>query len=679
MSPKPRKFLLISAVLALVLVQLACASVTGGDDTPPVPTSAVATASTRTGIANLSVPFEAVVQIWAMYYDEVGELQIGWTGSGTIISPEGLILSNAHVVLPDRYFPVDALVVAMTSTQDEEPEATYYAEVLQADATLDLAVIRVITDMDDNPVNGLELPYVPLGHSDTLSLGDAITILGYPGIGGDTVTLTRGEVSGFTSQPEYGQRAFIKTSATIAGGNSGGLAVDAAGNLIGVPTQLGYGGDDQYVDCRVLADTNRDGFVDDLDSCVPTGGFINALRPVDLAVPLIEAAQRGEISIIGGEEPETVSAPVESGTFTDDFSSDTSGWDTLATETYSAYYEDGEYFVEDIGGDVYYYVRPYLNFENVEMTIDVRMVEGIDIAEVDLVCRYVDVDNNYEFRLFNDGTVGISKWLAGEYVNLVELQDSGIDLGTDFHSVTISCDGSELSMSIDGEVVAEVTDESFASGDVALAVYNSEEGSSALVAFDNFEASVSGAGNVATGDVELFDDFSTSTNGWDESSEDEFARYYLDERYFIEVNPSQYTVWSALTQNFENVVINVDVNIEQAGHDGDIGILCRYEDADNHYALEVSEDGYFSIWKRVNGEVSYLVDWTASDLIPIDSSGFTVNAACDGAQLSVGIDGELLATATDSDFSSGSVGLIAGTWENGGLVVSFDNFEVIVP
>jgi hypothetical protein len=491
--------------------------------------------------------------------------------------------------------------------------------------------------------------------------------------------LTRGEVSGFTSQPAYGQRAFIKTSATIAGGNSGGLAVDAAGNLIGVPTQLGYGGDDQYVDCRVLADTNRDGFVDDLDSCVPTGGFINALRPVDLAIPLIEAAERGEISIIGGEEPETVSAPVESGTFTDDFSSDTSGWDTLATETYSAYYQDGEYFLEDIGGDVYYYVRPYLNFENVEMSIDVRMVEGIDIAEVDLVCRYVDIDNNYEFRLFNDGRVGISKWLAGEYLTLVEVQETGMDLETSVHSVTISCDGNQLSMSIDGDLVAEVIDESFASGDVALAVYNSEEGTSALVAFDNFEASVAGAGNVATGDVELFDDFSTSTNGWDESSDDEFARYYLDERYFIEVNPSQYTVWSALTQNFENVVINVDVNIEQACHDGDIGILCRYEDADNHYALEVSEDGYFSIWKRVNGEVSYLVDWTASDLIPIDSSGFTVNAACDGAQLSVGIDGELLATATDSDFSSGSVGLIAGTWENGGLVVSFDNFEVIVP
>ena len=54
-----------------------------------------------------------------------------------------------------------------------------------------------------------------------------------------------------------------------------------------------------------------------------------------------------------------------------------------------------------------------------------------------------------------------------------------------------------------------------------------------------------------------------------------------------------------------------------------------------------------------------------------------INASCDGAQLSVGINGNLLATGTDGDFDSGGVGLIAGTWENSGMIVSFDNFEVI--
>ena len=39
--------------------------------------------------------------------------------------------------------------------------------------------------------------------------------------------------------------------------------------------------------------------------------------------------------------------------------------------------------------------------------------------------------------------------------------------------------------------------------------------------------------------------------------------------------------------------------------DGDFGVICRYQDIDNFYGLEVSEDGYFSIWKYVDGEFSY--------------------------------------------------------------------------
>lgn len=666
---------LITVALVIPFVLAACAA-------PPAPTATPAPLPTATvsQFRNSSVPFEAVVQIWAEFYDETGELQIGWTGSGTFVSPDGLVLTNAHVVLPDRYFPVDALVVAMTITQDQEPEPRYYAEVLQADAALDIAVIRITEDYDGNPVDraSLNLPHVPLGNSDQLNLGDAITILGYPGIGGDTVTLTRGEVSGFTSQPEYGQRAFIKTSATIAGGNSGGLAVDANGLLIGVPTQLGYGGEDQYVDCRVLADTNRDGFVDDSDSCVPTGGFINALRPVALAIPLIEAAQRGEVSIVGAEEPLAMTQPVSSGSYADDFSDENSGWDIYTTETGSVYYSNGEYIVEDIAGDVYYSGSPHLMFQDVVMSIDVRVVEEVEFNEIDLVCRHVDNNNNYEFRLTTDGYAGISKWLNGEYIDLASMQQANISWDS-VHRVTISCQGSHLSLSVDGQVVAEAEDNSFTSGDLALAVYNPNEvGSRFTVAFDNFEAGVpSGAPQAAEGETVISEEFNDGGLGWYQNSDESESLVVADGKYTVQVIPTNFSSPSAIDGNYEDVVINVDVDIEQPSRDGDIGVICRFIDYDNFYALEVSEDGYYSIWKRVNGEVFYVVEWAPSSLIPTDGSSFVVNAACDGAQLSVGINGDLLATGTDGEFSSGGVGVIAGTWVNGGLTASFDNFEVI--
>jgi len=219
-----------------------------------------------------------------------------WTGSGSIVSPDGLILTNAHVVSdPDPAYQPAALGVAITVRSDQLPELKYLAEIQAIDYQLDLAVIQIASDLDGRPIEPeqLNLSYVTQGDSDLLELGDMLQILGYPGIGGETITFTEGVVSGFTREQGVEGRAYIKTDATIAGGNSGGLAANGAGQLIGVPTQVGYGGDERFADCRYLADTNGDDVIDENDNCIPVGGFINALRPVNLASPLLEAARTG--------------------------------------------------------------------------------------------------------------------------------------------------------------------------------------------------------------------------------------------------------------------------------------------------------------------------------------------------------------------------------------------------
>jgi S1-C subfamily serine protease len=242
----------------------------------------------------------ATVQILALTRSG-GGLSPVWSGSGSLISADGLILTNAHVV-DDRGGEFSDLGVAVLLQADQPPELMYLAEVAAVDYALDLAVLRLVSDLEGNPIQ-VDLPFVQLGDSDAVAIGEGLKILGYPGIGGDTITFTEGVVSGFTSERNVEGRAWIKTDATIAGGNSGGMAANAEGELVGIPTQASSGAEDsEIVDCRLIADTNGDGRIDDRDTCVPIGGFINGLRPINLAFPLIEAAERG-VAYQGGPAP----------------------------------------------------------------------------------------------------------------------------------------------------------------------------------------------------------------------------------------------------------------------------------------------------------------------------------------------------------------------------------------
>ena len=160
-------------------------------------------------------------------------------------------------MVDDRSGEYEFLGVAVTGRTDEPPELTYRAEIASADYDLDLAVIRIVADMNGNPVSP-NLTAIALGDSDQVEIGDHLRVLGYPGIGGETITFTEGAVSGFTSERSVDGRAWIKTDATTAGGNSGGMAVNMAGQLIGVPTRASAGETEgDIVDCRPVVDTNR--------------------------------------------------------------------------------------------------------------------------------------------------------------------------------------------------------------------------------------------------------------------------------------------------------------------------------------------------------------------------------------------------------------------------------------
>ncbi len=227
-----------------------------------------------------------------------------WTGSGTIIDPTGMILTNSHVVASEPDCRWQMMSVAITDRTDSPAEPTYLAEVAGFDSIIDLATLRIVSDIDGNPVSPTDLPFVAVGDSDSVEVGDRLTMFGYPAIGGNTISVTNGIVSGFSREAGIDdQRAWIKTDATISGGNSGGGAIDSGGHLVGIPTTAGIRGE-LTADCRVLEDTNGDGSVDGSDSCIPIGGFLNGLRPIRLAADVISAVRSGDTADpTVGEDP----------------------------------------------------------------------------------------------------------------------------------------------------------------------------------------------------------------------------------------------------------------------------------------------------------------------------------------------------------------------------------------
>lgn len=141
-------------------------------------------------------------------------------GSGVIVDPSGLIVTNAHVIEGS-----DEITVVLHDRREFE------AAVVRSDTHSDLAVLRV------DP-GGDALPTIPLGNSDDLQVGDLVLAIGNPfGVG---QTVTSGIVSAVArtnlSINDYG--FFVQTDAAINPGNSGGALIDMSGRLIGVNTAI---------------------------------------------------------------------------------------------------------------------------------------------------------------------------------------------------------------------------------------------------------------------------------------------------------------------------------------------------------------------------------------------------------------------------------------------------------
>ncbi len=178
----------------------------------------------------------------------------GSLGSGFVISPDGYVVTNNHLIQSaSGNGTVDEITVTFSNRRE------YTARVVGRDQLADLALLKI---------DGQNLPYVRWGNSERARVGDWVLAIGNPyGLGG---TVTAGIISalhrGITGAGAYDR--YIQTDASINMGNSGGPMFDLNGNVIGINTAL----------------------------ISPTGASvgIGLAIPTELAKPVIDALRRGQ-------------------------------------------------------------------------------------------------------------------------------------------------------------------------------------------------------------------------------------------------------------------------------------------------------------------------------------------------------------------------------------------------
>jgi len=182
---------------------------------------------------------------------------------------------------------------------------------------------------------------------------------------------------------------------------------------------------------------------------------------------------------------------------------------------------------------------------------------------------------------------------------------------------------------------------------------------------------------VESGAVLFEDDFTNTDSGWNQGG----GADYADGVYQIEVREPQTKVWANPGQSFSDVIIDVDATTLAGPFDNDFGVQCRVTDSENYYFMLISADGFQVIGAVIEGEAAFLSDdvMQPSDAILQGNETNHLRAACVGPELTLTVNGTLVAQATDDSLEEGDVGLMAGSYVEGGVQILFDNFKVVQP
>jgi hypothetical protein len=186
----------------------------------------------------------------------------------------------------------------------------------------------------------------------------------------------------------------------------------------------------------------------------------------------------------------------------------------------------------------------------------------------------------------------------------------------------------------------------------------------------------------ASSDILFSDDFSNTDKKWDQVNNTGASTDYYNNAYRITVNEINSDAWANPgKESFTDVHVEVDTTKNGGPDDNDFGIICRYLNANQFYYAVISSDGYYGIMKMSDNVGAPIGNdrMLQSDKITQGASTNQVRFDCVGSTLTLYVNGTQIDQQTDSEYTTGNVGLIAGSFSTAGTDILFDNFFVYKP
>jgi hypothetical protein len=183
------------------------------------------------------------------------------------------------------------------------------------------------------------------------------------------------------------------------------------------------------------------------------------------------------------------------------------------------------------------------------------------------------------------------------------------------------------------------------------------------------------------GEILFKDDFSDVSGHWPRVSSPDGNLGIVNGAYRFQVLSPNFEVFSAPNHIFLDARVEADARRLAGPLQNLFGLACRAKDSKNFYSFAISSDGYYALGKTHNGKTTLI-----GQEMMLYHAGIVQNDGlnhlrfdCIGETLTGYINGQVVTSGEDSDFSSGEAGLVAGTFDTPGVEVEFDNFMVYKP